>query len=271
MPYQASKIYYDGSHYIAVPKETFPSCKGRKTARKSNRQTEQRKAKCWNAYAERQALPETRTPQTRYGKTQGDFPSDKRAEGIRQAANGTQEKTTHISGITRLWHKSVSARQLEFLCNVYLFRRKAHGTDLSKDIAQHFETPCKPQRLEVYRRVGTLCKRAATLSRDILYPRKRYGGELKQVSDYSTKQHRMQTTYQNTHFLRYFGRNDFKAIDKNDVVQSGPLSSQIHREKRRKIGIRRRFAYLFQVWRYGRGYCLPYGDRRQKSLVIRRL
>ena len=30
----------------------------------------------------------------------------------------------------------------------------------------------------------------------------------------------MQTTYQNTHFLRYFGRNDFKAIDKNDVVQS---------------------------------------------------
>lgn len=32
--------------------------------------------------------------------------------------------------------------------------------------------------------------------------------------------HRMQTTYQNTHFLRYFGRNDFKAIDKNDVVQS---------------------------------------------------
>ena len=113
--------------------------------------------------------------------------------------------------------QSVSATQLEFLCNVYLFRRKAHGTDLSKDIAQHFETPCKPQRLEVYRRVGTLCKRAATLSRDILYPRKRYGGK---VSDYSTKQHRMQTTYQNTHFSRRFGRNDFKEIDKNDVVQS---------------------------------------------------
>ena len=45
-------------------------------------------------------------------------------------------------------------------------------------------------------------------------------GELKQVSDYSTKRHRMQTTYQNTHFSRRFGRNDFKAIDKNEVVQS---------------------------------------------------
>ena len=30
MPYQASKIYYDGSHYIAVPKENFPSRKGGK-------------------------------------------------------------------------------------------------------------------------------------------------------------------------------------------------------------------------------------------------
>ena len=45
-------------------------------------------------------------------------------------------------------------------------------------------------------------------------------GELKQVSDYSTKQHRMQTTYQNTHFLQKFGRNDFKEIDKNELVQS---------------------------------------------------
>ena len=30
MPYKASKIYYDGSHYIAVPKENFPSRKGKK-------------------------------------------------------------------------------------------------------------------------------------------------------------------------------------------------------------------------------------------------
>lgn len=45
MPYQASKIYYDGSHYIAVPKENFPSRKGRKMARKSNPQADSVKAK----------------------------------------------------------------------------------------------------------------------------------------------------------------------------------------------------------------------------------
>jgi hypothetical protein len=37
-------------------------------------------------------------------------------------------------------------------------------------------------------------------------------GELTEVSDYSTKTHRMQTTFQNSHFLKYFGRNDFKKI-----------------------------------------------------------
>ena len=45
MPYQASKIYYDGSHYIAVPKENYPSRKGGKTTRKRNPQTDSVKAK----------------------------------------------------------------------------------------------------------------------------------------------------------------------------------------------------------------------------------
>ena len=46
-------------------------------------------------------------------------------------------------------------------------------------------------------------------------------GELKAVSDYDTKKHRRQTTYQNTHFLKHFGRNDFKAIDtQQDIISS---------------------------------------------------
>ena len=43
MPYKASKIYYDGSHYIAVPKENFPSRKGR--SNQSSTQADSVKAK----------------------------------------------------------------------------------------------------------------------------------------------------------------------------------------------------------------------------------
>ena len=45
-------------------------------------------------------------------------------------------------------------------------------------------------------------------------------GELKTVTDYDTKKHRKQTTYQNTHFLERFGRNDFKEICSRDIERS---------------------------------------------------
>ena len=44
---------------------------------------------------------------------------------------------------------------------------------------------------------------------------------MKLVRDYSTKQHRMQTTYQNTRILQQFGRNDFEELNtKSDVMLS---------------------------------------------------
>ena len=154
MPYRASKIYYDGSHYIAVPKENFPSRKGRKTARKSNSQTDSIKAKFETAYVESRFLPKRERRKYVTEKLQRDFPDDKQAEEY--VKRQTERKRNNAyKRYTRLWHKVYLQRNWNFFVTC---------------------TYCKPQRLEVYRRVGTLCKRAATLSRDILYPRKRYGG-----------------------------------------------------------------------------------------------
>ena len=187
-----------------------------------------------------------RTPQIRYGKTARRIFRRQTSGRIRQKAERTQEKQ-RIQTVYEDLAQSVSATQLEFLCNVHLFRRKTHGTDFSKDVAQHFETPCKSQGLEVYRRVGTLCKRAATLSRDILYPRKRYGGrtETSQRLQHQTTPHADDVP---KHALfAVLRQKRFQGDRQKRSRAIRPLSSQIHREKRRKIGIRRRFAYLFQV------------------------
>ncbi len=45
-------------------------------------------------------------------------------------------------------------------------------------------------------------------------------GELKEITDYDTTAHRKQTTYQNTHFLKHFGRNDFKALMPREIDSS---------------------------------------------------
>ena len=43
-------------------------------------------------------------------------------------------------------------------------------------------------------------------------------GKLEEDKDYDTRNHRIQKTYQNTHFLKQFGRNDFKDIATQDDI-----------------------------------------------------
>lgn len=49
-------------------------------------------------------------------------------------------------------------------------------------------------------------------------------GELKQVKDYSTKQHKIQTTFSNTFFKEKFGRNDFEALTDEDKAAQKVLN-----------------------------------------------
>ena len=48
-------------------------------------------------------------------------------------------------------------------------------------------------------------------------------GAIEKITDYSTAQHKMQTTYQNTFFLEKFGRNDFESITDADIKNGKAL------------------------------------------------
>lgn len=62
-------------------------------------------------------------------------------------------------------------------------------------------------------------------------PKDKMIGNLEEVKDYDTRNHRMQTTLQNTHFLKHFGRNDFKSICRPDDVSSAVNYITKHIEK----------------------------------------
>lgn len=51
-------------------------------------------------------------------------------------------------------------------------------------------------------------------------PKDKMIGNLEEMKDYDTRNHRIQMTLQNTHFLKHFGRNDFKPICRPDDVSS---------------------------------------------------
>lgn len=58
MPYRAAKISFDGSHYIATPKENFPQGhKRRRTTRPLSKQEAEQKEQFEAAYKESQQLP----------------------------------------------------------------------------------------------------------------------------------------------------------------------------------------------------------------------
>ena len=219
MPYKASKIYYDGSHYIAVPKENFPSRKCGKAARKSSTQTDSVNAKFEAAYAESQALPKCERKQYIAERLQNDFATAEEAKEY--ARRQTERKRNNAcKRYTRLWRK------------VYLQGRWDYFVTFTYDNDKHTEESFRQSLRNTLKHLVSrkgwkyigVWERSASERlhfHGIFYiPEHAMIGELKQVSDYSTKQHRMQTTYQNTHFSRRFGRNDFKTIDKNEVIQS---------------------------------------------------
>ena len=214
MAYQDSKVYFDGGHYIAVPKENFPSRKGRNIPKKNIPQTDTKKIKFETAYAESQALPKCERRKFVTEKLQDDFPDDKQAEEY--VKRQTERKRNNAyKRYTRLWHKVYLQRNWNFFVTCTYSDEKHTEQTFQKTLRNTLKHLVSRKG---WKYIG-VWERSAS-ERLHFHPENAMVGELKQVSDYSTKQHRMQTTYQNTHFLKYFGRNDFKEINKSDVVQS---------------------------------------------------
>ena len=219
MPYQESKIYFDGSHYIAVPKENFPSRKGRKTAKETIVQADTPKAEFETAYRESQALPK----RERKGYI---------AERLKDALQSEQETAAFIeSNIAR---KKINAakQRVRLMRKVYLQKWNYFVTFTYSD-EKHTEDTFKAKLRNTlkhlvnrkgWKYIGVWEHSASERLHfhGIFYiPENAMTGELKQVRDYSTKQHRMQTTHQDTHFLRQFGRNDFEELNtQNDIILS---------------------------------------------------
>ena len=219
MAYQDCKVYFDGGHYIAVPKENFPSRKGRNIPKKNSPQTDTKKAKFETAYAESQALPKRERKQYIAEQLKDEFISEEQTKDyVKQQAE--RKRNNAYKRYTRLWRKVY----LQGTWNFFV----TFTYDNEKHTEQTFQKTLRNTLKHLVSRKGWkyigVWERSSSERlhfHGIFYiPENAMVGELKQVSDYSTKQRRMQTTYQNTRFSEQFGRNDFKEIDKNEIVQS---------------------------------------------------
>ena len=220
MNLQKAKIYHDGSHFVAIPKGAFPSGKGckRSVARPTKQQPpttesppETHKERFETAYKESLSLPKKERKKHIKDALESDF-ADKTKLKTFVDKNLERVKTNAIKRRVRLnrklqlqrWDYFVTFTYSDELLDEETFRKKLTNT-LKHLVAR-----------KGWKHVG-VWERGSDTDRLHFHgifqiPEGGMIGNLTEVKDYDTHKHRMQTTLQNTHFLKHFGRNDFSCI-----------------------------------------------------------
>lgn len=228
MPYKDTKVYFDGSHYIAIPPENFTS--GKRKRRRAKLQqtiiqtdgtppTPTPKEKFETAYKESQALPKRERKKYIKEKLQDEFDDkDKLNEFVTQ--NTERMKINAIKRGIRLWRKIYTQGEWHYFVTFTYSDEKLTEQQFKKKLQNTLKHAVSRNGWK-YIGVWERSPEKQRLHFHGIFYIPQMIGEIVEVKDYSTKQHKIQTTFQNTHFLKEFGRNDFKPIEiPNDVTQT---------------------------------------------------
>ncbi len=221
MSYQKAKVYNDGSHFIAMPPENFPRPKRRyKPKSKREESPDSPKAKFETAYSESQSLPKRERKKYIKEKLQGTFPNEEHEKEFIES-NIERKKINAAKRRVRLMRKVYLQEWNYFV--TFTFSGELHTEETFKEklrnTLKHMVSRKGWKYIGVWERSPE--KQRLHFHGIFYIPPNAMIGELVEVKDYSTKSHRMQTTFQNTHFQKYFGRNDFKELcRREDIMQS---------------------------------------------------
>ena len=213
-----AKVYYDGSHYIAIPPENFSSGKRKRRKQKHKPEQDTPKTIFEAAYSDSQQLPK---------KERKTFITEK----LKDCFKSEEETMSFIESNVERKKANAMKRRTRLMRKVYL-QQWNYFVTFTYDNALHNEDTFKAKLRNTLKHL--VCRKGwkfiGVLERSPVKQRLHFHGifyipqmigELTEVKDYSTKSHHIQTTYQNTHFFKHFGRNDFKELDRQeDVMQS---------------------------------------------------
>lgn len=217
-----SKVYFDGSHYIAIPQGSYPSGKGIKKRHAANPTPKQieRKQAFENAYAESKELPYEQRAGFMDEQLKDAIPDDtKRKEFI--AENKERKQRNRSKRYSLLWRKvRLQQRWNWFL--TFTYSDEFHTEESFK--AKLKDTLKKLVQRRGWKYLG-VWERGEENNRlhfhgIFVIPENGMVGELETVTEYSTRKKRMRTKIQNTYFLKRFGKNEFEGVGLRNVEQS---------------------------------------------------
>lgn len=216
MSYPQAKVYNDGSHYIAIP-QIKQSWKKRKRANsQSSKELEQKKV-FEKSYNENKDKNKKEKIENINKELKEHFESEEQLQNFVNE-NLERKKRNLIERRKRLYRKAY-LQVWSYFCTFTYDDNKLNEEESRKKLCNSFK---KLSYRKGWKYIG-VWERSPINKRlhfhGIFYIPTMIG-ELIEQRDYSTKNHRMQTTYQNTYFLERFGRNDFEEINPQNLSQS---------------------------------------------------
>ena len=152
--------------------------------------------------------------------------------------NNERKKTNAIRRKVRLSKKVNLQREWSYFCTFTFSNEKHTEESFRKSLRNTFKHLVARKgwkHIGVWERGG---ETGRLHFHGIFYiPPDRMVGEIVETTDYNTKDHRMQTTHQNTYFLERYGRNDFQQLGSPEEVQHslGYLMKYIEKSGERLI------------------------------------
>ena len=215
MTYGETKVYNDGSHYIAIPHTTRPKRKNKKKI-ESKKETELKEL-ADKVFSENKG--KRRKEKIEIIKTEvNEIIKDEKATKEFVKTYMDKKIRNLIERRKRLVRK-INLGQWNYFCT-FTYDDKKHSEESFMKKLKNCLKKLSYRKGWVYIGVWERSPEKKRLHfHGIFYiPDNAMVGELKEVNDYSFSSHTRQITLQNTYFNERFGRSDFKPIDRREPL-----------------------------------------------------
>lgn len=212
MSFHNAKVYFDGSHYIAIP---HTERKLGKKKRSKGLKEKKEKEKFEEAYAETKGKRKCEKVKEIKDKISVNFEDEAMADDFIRVNMDRKERNA-ISRKVRLVRK-VYNNEWNYFCT-FTYDQSKHTEETFKKKLSNCLKHLSSRKDWRYIGVWERSPNKQRLHFHGLFYIPEMIGELQEIRDYDTKNHRMQITLQNTHFNKTFGRSDFKKIERKEIL-----------------------------------------------------
>ena len=242
MAYYETKVYFDGSHYIAIPYKANPTAK--KGGEMNELALDEKKEAFEKAYKEIRGKWKKKADKL-VAELAPHFESEEKATEY-VMANLERKKRNFTVRCTRLARK-INIGEWNYFCTFTYDDKKHTEESFKKKLQNCFKKMCY-RKGWAYIGVWERSPKNNRLHFHGLFniPENAMVGDLTEHRDYSTKARKMQTTMQNTYFNERFGRSDFKPLDTRELDDAKAyLMKYIEKSGERIVCSKNTFTYFY--------------------------